>query len=76
MDDDLDLRVVTTAPDGMFAAVARGRLESQGMPTMTRSDGACGWLLPGGPSGCGPVDILVPADRLEEAEKILSEPDE
>jgi len=37
---------------------------------------ARGWLFPGGPSGFGPVDILVPADRLEEAEQILSETDE
>jgi len=37
---------------------------------------ARGWLFPGGPSGFGPVDMLVPADRLEEAEQILSETDE
>ena len=76
MNDDLDLRVVTTAPDGMFAAVLQGRLESEGVPSLARSYGAGGWLFPGGPSGFGPVDILVPADRLEEAEKILSETDE
>lgn len=76
MNDDLDLRVVTTTPDGMLAAVLRERLESAGIPTMARSYGAGGWLFPGGPSGFGPVDILVPASRLEEAEQILSETDE
>jgi Putative prokaryotic signal transducing protein len=76
VNDDLDLRVVTTTPDGMLAAVLRGRLESAGIPTMARSYGAGGWLFPGGPSGFGPVDILVPASRLEEAEQILSETDE
>ncbi len=43
---------------------------------MTRSAGMSGWLFPGGPTGFGAVDILVPASRLEEAERILNETDE
>ena len=73
MNDDPDLRVVTTTPDGVSAAVVRGRLESAGIPSMARSYGAGGWLFPGGPSGFGPVDILVPAEHLQDAERILDE---
>jgi hypothetical protein len=73
MDFDPDLRVVTTTADGMTAAIIQGRLEAEGIPSMLRPAGLSSWLFPGGPSGFGAVDILVPANRLDEATQVLAE---
>lgn len=67
----MKLERVTTAGDSIVAEVVRGLLESEGIPVLLRAYGAAGWLFPGTPGGLGAMDVLVPADRLEEARELL-----
>ena len=64
----MDLKQATTAADIVTASVIKGMLESAGIPVRVRSAGSAGWLFPGTPGGGGPVDVLVPADCLAEAQ--------
>ena len=48
-------------------------LESAGIPVVIRSMGR-GWLSPGVKTGAGPVELLVPGDRAEDARAILAAP--
>ena len=73
MSESDPLRVLTTAPDGVTAAMIKGLLESGGVPVMLRNANSSLWLYPSGPSSLGPVDVLVPESSLEEAQRLLEE---
>jgi hypothetical protein len=64
----MKLERLTTAGDSMAAAVIKGLLEAEGVPVMLRAYGSAGWLFPGTPGGLGAMEVLVPADVLDEAE--------
>ena len=58
---------------GTFAADAlKGALEEAGIPAMTRAEQHSSWLFPGAGGGLGPVEVLVGADRLSEAQSVLA----
>jgi len=67
------LERVTTTGDSVAAAVIKGMLEAHGVPVMLRSYGSAGWLFPGTPGSLGAMDVLVPADRLTEARRLLAD---
>jgi hypothetical protein len=69
----MKLERLTTTGDSMAAAVIRGLLEAEGVPVMLRAYGSAGWLFPGTPGGLGAMEVLVPADRLDEARRLLGE---
>ena len=72
MKADSELCVVTMTPDGVAAAVIKGRLEAAGIPAMLRSYDLTSWLFPGGPSGFGAVEVMVSANRLAEAQRLIA----
>ena len=58
---------------GTFAADAlKGALEEAGIPAMTRAEQYSSWLFPGAGGGLGPVEVLVGADRLSDAQSVLA----
>ena len=69
----MKLERLTTTGGSVAAAVIKGLLEAAGVPVMLRAYGSAGWLFPGTPGGLGAMDVLVPADRLEEARRLLAE---
>lgn len=69
----MKLERLTTTGDGVVAAVIKGLLECGGVPVMLRAYGSAGWLFPGTPGGLGAMDVLVPADRLAEARRLLAD---
>jgi len=69
----MGLRRLTVADDGIAAALLRGLLEAEGIPVLLRNAGSASWLFPGSPTSLAPVEVLVPADRLEEAVRLLRE---
>jgi hypothetical protein len=69
----MKLERLTTAGDSMAAAVIKGLLEAEGVPVMLRAYGSAGWLFPGTPGGLGAMEVLVPADVLDEARRLLGE---
>ena len=73
MSESDPLCVLTTAPDGVAAAMIKGLLESAGTPVMLRNANSSLWLYPSGPSSLGPVDVLVPESSLQEARRLLEE---
>jgi hypothetical protein len=65
--------VALTTVLGSFAAEAlKGALEDAGIPAMIRAEQHSSWLFPGAGSGLGPVEVLVGADRLGEAQDVLA----
>ena len=66
----MDLVVVTVVPDIVSASSVKAMLEQADIPVMLRGSGSTNWLIPGTPGGAGPLDVLVPADRLAEAEEL------
>jgi hypothetical protein len=69
----MKLERLTTTGDSMAAAVIKGLLEAEGVPVMLRAYGSAGWLFPGTPGCLGAMEVLVPADRLDEARRLLGE---
>ena len=69
----MKLETAITTPDSVVASIIQGMLESAGIPVMLRGSGSSSWLFPGTPGGMGPVDVLVPADRLAEAKALIAE---
>jgi siroheme synthase len=69
----MDLVVVTVVPDIVSASSVKAMLEQADIPVMLRGSGSTNWLIPGTPGGAGPLDVLVPADRLAEAEELIAE---
>jgi hypothetical protein len=67
-----DIEKATTAADIVVACLIKGRLEEAGIPVMLRSYGPAGWLFPGPPGSGGPIDLLVPPGRLDEAKEIVA----
>jgi hypothetical protein len=68
----MDLVVATIAPDIVAATSLKTLLEEAGIPVMLRGSGSSNWLIPGTPGGMGPLDVLVPEDRLGEAEELIA----
>ncbi len=71
--NDRDLEVLTTTGDSVSGTLIKGLLEARGIPAMLRAYGPAGWLFPGTPGSFGAMDVLVPADRLDEARRLLTE---
>ena len=69
----MDLVVVTVVPDIVSASSLKAMLEQADIPVMLRGSGSTNWLIPGTPGGAGPLDVLVPADRLAEAEELIAQ---
>ncbi len=46
-------------------------LDQAEIPVMLRSAGSANWLVPGTPGGSGPLEVLLPAERLEEARELI-----
>jgi hypothetical protein len=69
----VDLVVATVAPDIVAATAVKAMLEQAGIPVMVRSSGSTNWLVPGTPGGVGPLDVLVPTERLAEAEELIAD---
>lgn len=67
----MKLERLTTTGDSVAAAVIKGLLEAAGVPVLLRAYGSAGWLFPGTPGGLGAMDVLVPADQLDEARRLL-----
>lgn len=65
--------VVTVVPDIVAATAAKAMLEQAGIPVMLRASGSVSWLIPGTPGGAGPLDVLVPGERLAEAREIVAD---
>jgi hypothetical protein len=64
--------VVYSAPGQLQAQIVKGLLEAQGIPAQLSGEGAgAAYGLTVGPLGM--VDILVPASRAAEAEKLIAE---
>ena len=72
----MELKRATTAADIVTASVIKGMLESAGIPVLVRGAGSAGWLFPGTPGSGGPVDVLVPADCLAEAQRLIAAAEE
>ena len=65
--------VAVTMVMGTFAADAvKGALEAAGIPAMTRGEQHGSWLFAGSGGGLGLVQVLVEADRLDEAKAVLA----
>jgi hypothetical protein len=69
----MDLVVAAVLPDIVAASSVKAMLEQADIPVMLRGSGSANWLIPGTPGGAGPLDVLVPADRLAEAEELIAE---
>ena len=64
--------VAVTMVMGTFAADAiKGALEAAGIPAMTRGEQHGSWLFAGSGGGFGLVQVLVEAERLDEAKAVL-----
>lgn len=61
-------KAVTTAPNQLMAEIVRGSLEAAGIPVMLAGES---YATTYGLSE--PVDVMVPAERLAEAEAVLAE---
>lgn len=66
------LEPVTTAADSVAAVVIKGLLDAAGIPVMLRAYQSAGWLFPGTPGSLGAMEVLVPAERLDEARQVLA----
>jgi hypothetical protein len=63
---------VVTMVMGTFAAdVIKAALEDAGIPAFTRGEQHSSWLFAGSGGGLGLVQVLVEADRLDEAKAVL-----
>ncbi len=63
---------VYTSNGPLAAEVVKGRLESAGIPAMLRYESVgrtMGFII----DGLGEVQVMVPADREQEARKLLAE---
>jgi len=64
--------VTLTTVQGTFVADALvGALKEAGIPAMARAEQHASWLFPGAGGGLGPIEVLVTADRLDEARAVL-----
>jgi hypothetical protein len=66
------LSLLCTVQGTVAAAALEGALRAEGIPAMTRGEQHTAWLFPGASGGLGPVDVLVPDERLEEARAVLA----
>jgi hypothetical protein len=69
----MDLVVVTVLPDIVSATAVKAMLDQAEIPVMLRSAGSANWLIPGTPGGAGPLEVMVPAERLDEARRLVSQ---
>jgi len=68
----MGLAVAAVVPDIVVASTVKAMLEQMAIPVMLRSSGSTNWLVPGTPGGTGPLDVLVPEDRLAEARELIA----
>jgi hypothetical protein len=68
----MDLVVVTVVPDIVSASSVKAMLEQADIPVMLRGAGSVNWLVPGTPGGAGPLEVMVPGERLEEARELIA----
>lgn len=68
----MDLVLAAVVPDIVAASLVQAMLEQAGIPVMLRSSGSMNWLVPGTPGGAGPLDVMVPQERLAEARELVS----
>lgn len=68
----MGLAVATVLPDIVAATAVKAMLEQAGIPVMLRNSGSANWLVPGTPGGAGPLDVMVPAERLDEARELVA----
>ncbi len=73
MEGHLDLAVAAVLPDIVAASMVKGMLEQADIPVMLRGSGSTDWLIPGGPGGAGPLEVMVPRERLTEALELIGE---
>lgn len=73
MEGHLDLAVATVAPDIVAASMVKAMLEQADIPVMLRGSGSTDWLIPGTPGGSGPLEVIVPRERLTEARELIGE---
>ncbi len=69
----MQLVVVTIVPDIVSATAVRAMLEQGGIPVMLRGAGSSDWLIPGTPGGVGPLEVMVPEERLDEARQLIAD---
>ena len=69
----MELVVVTVLPDIVSATAVKAMLDQVEIPVMLRSAGSANWLIPGTPGGAGPLEVMVPAERLEEARRLIAD---
>ena len=67
----MTLVVVGVFPDIVSATAIKAMLDQAEIPVMLRSAGSANWLVPGTPGGSGPLEVLVPAERLEAARDLI-----
>jgi len=69
---DEERLVAVTMVMGTFAACRhQGRAGGRGIPAMTRGEQHGSWLFAGSGGGLGLVQVLVEAERLDEAKAVL-----
>jgi len=68
----MDLVVATVVRDILAASTIKAMLEQAEIPVMLRSSGSMNWLAPGTPGGAGPLDVMVPRERLAEARELVA----
>ena len=72
----MELSVLCTVQGTVAATAVEGALKEAGIPSTTRGSGSAAWLFPGASGGLGSVDVLVPADVLDEARRVLHDVEE
>ncbi len=68
----MDLAVAAVVPDIVTASAVKAMLEQAEIPVMLRGSGSANWLIPGTPGGSGPLDVMVPGERLAEARELIA----
>jgi hypothetical protein len=65
--------VLEVIPGSFQAEILRGLLEAQGIPVVLSQEGAGHYAYATTVGSLGAVQLLVPADELENAEKVLAD---
>jgi hypothetical protein len=73
VEERLDLAVAAVLPDIVAASMVKAMLEQADIPVMLRGSGSTDWLIPGTPGGAGPLEVIVPRERLMEACELIGE---
>jgi siroheme synthase len=68
----MELVVATVVPDIVAATAVKAMLEQAEIPVMLRGAGSTNWLVPGTPGGAGPLEVMVPEERLADAQELIA----